>query len=187
VSEAPMLAVDLFIALCEAGYGASLGKVQRELDRLQDARADARRQREEELRFRQRCYTLISRLKKDGLITVRGGEKGKSVHITPHGLKKVDALRQRAGSVCPPAERYASEEGGKVIIVAFDIPERERRKRGWLREVLRHLGLRMIQKSVWVGKAKIPEEFLKDLADMRVIEFVEIFEVSKTGSLSHIV
>ena len=73
------------------------------------------------------------------------------------------------------------------MIFAFDVPEKEKRKRGWLRTVLRRLDFTMIQKSVWVGKSKIPQEFLEDIYRFKMVDFVEIFEVSKTGSLRHIV
>ena len=81
---------------------------------------------------------------------------------------------------------YEKESSERVTIVIFDIPEKERRKRDWLRAVLKNLGLKMIQKSVWIGKVKIPEALIKDLKRLNLIECVEIFEVSRTGSLEHI-
>jgi len=45
----------------------------------------------------------------------------------------------------------------------------------------------MIQKSVWVGKIALPEEFLRDLHRLQLISYVEIFEVTRAGSLKHIV
>jgi hypothetical protein len=44
----------------------------------------------------------------------------------------------------------------------------------------------MIHQSVWVGKGEIPEDFVKDLGNLNILEFVEIFEISKTGSLNKI-
>ena len=81
----------------------------------------------------------------------------------------------------------ASSTPPAVIIVSFDVPERERRKRDWLRDALRNLGLRMVHKSVWIGKQKLPREFLADLARLRLTDFIEVFEVGKQGSLRHIV
>ena len=44
----------------------------------------------------------------------------------------------------------------------------------------------MIQKSVWQGTTKIPEDFLQDLNDLKIIDFIEIFQISKKGSLEKI-
>jgi hypothetical protein len=55
-----------------------------------------------------------------------------------------------------------------------------------MRSALKNLGFRMIQKSVWVGKVTLPEDFLSDLRQLNLISCVEIFEVNKAGSLRHI-
>ena len=68
----------------------------------------------------------------------------------------------------------------------FDIPEKEKWKRVWLREVLGLCGFKMLQRSVWAGKNKIPEEFLADLRNFNMLEYVHIFEVSKKGTLKEI-
>ena len=81
---------------------------------------------------------------------------------------------------------YAGDAAKQFTIVTFDIPERERRKRDWLRGALRNLGLAMVQKSVWIGKVKIPGELVEDMKSMRILDFVEIFEISKTGSLQQV-
>lgn len=74
----------------------------------------------------------------------------------------------------------------KLKIFAYDIPEREKQKRAWLREVLRLLGFRMLQKSLWIGKSKIPEGFLQDLRKKEIMDHVHIFEISKTGTLKEL-
>ncbi|MCR4328037.1 MAG: CRISPR-associated endonuclease Cas2 [Patescibacteria group bacterium] len=187
ISEGPALAIDILAAFLEAGYGASRGKMEYALDRRQDARAERQRERAEEMRLRQRYYTLVSRLKKDGLIAKEGNMKDKKLCITSQGLKKLKLLKSSEDSQFPEISRHKKEGGEKLVIVVFDIPERERRKRDWLRAALRHLEMRMIQKSVWVGKVKIPRSFLDDIAALRLVEFVEIFEVGKRGSLSHLI
>ena len=81
---------------------------------------------------------------------------------------------------------YDSLEDNKIKIITFDIPERERWKRAWLREALMFLGFSMLHKSVWVGKNKIPEQFLEDLRDMNLIKYTHILEVSASGTLKEI-
>ncbi len=41
----------------------------------------------------------------------------------------------------------------------------------------------MAQKSVWIGKTKVPQKFLNDLDDLDISDYVEIFTVNKSGSL----
>ena len=85
-----------------------------------------------------------------------------------------------------PETSYQKTDGDKLIIIAFDIPEKLRRKRNWIRKVLVGLDFKMIQKSVWQGTTKIPEDFLQDLNDLKIIDFIEIFQISKKGSLEKI-
>lgn len=44
----------------------------------------------------------------------------------------------------------------------------------------------MLQKSVWFGKNKINQEFLSDLKDKNLLNFVHILEVSKAGSVKEL-
>jgi hypothetical protein len=44
----------------------------------------------------------------------------------------------------------------------------------------------MVQKSLWLGKVKIPEEFLVDIRKLSLLDYVEIFEITKTGSLKNL-
>lgn len=95
------------------------------------------------------------------------------------------ALKEKSKKLLP-AVAYQKEKSDKLIIIAFDVPETERKKREWLRAVIKNLGFKMVQRSVWIGKIKIPKEFMNDLLKLRLVEFVEIFEISKTGSLKQI-
>ena len=80
-----------------------------------------------------------------------------------------------------------SKNDDRLIIVIFDIPERERRKRAWLRLALKNIGLKLIQRSVWMGKVQIPKEFLDDIRELHLVNFVEIFEITKSGSLNQVI
>ena len=74
-----------------------------------------------------------------------------------------------------------------MVIVIFDVPEKEKWKREWLRNTLRELGMKNVQKSVFIGKVKIPELFLENMRKLHAIDYVEIFEIGKTGTLKHVV
>ena len=184
--------LDLTAAFLNAGYGASPGKIQYELDKLRGQRWDEKAKREnkrEEILLEkqrlQRFYEILCRLEKDGLLEKTVESDKAFLTLTSKGKSKIDVLRARKENALPNFS-YNASPGGKFIIITFDIPEAERRKRNWLREVLKNLGFKFIQKSVWLGKIKIPQEFLEDLRKFKLIEFVEIFEISKTGSLRQI-
>jgi len=44
----------------------------------------------------------------------------------------------------------------------------------------------MIHQSVWVGKIKIPRQFILDLEEINILGYIEIFEISKMGSLKKV-
>ena len=78
---------------------------------------------------------------------------------------------------------YPKEITEKWFIFIFDVPEKNRSKRKWLRGALECLGYQMIQKSVWAGQAKIPREMIKDIKEKDLLECIEVFEARKLGSL----
>lgn len=130
---------------------------------------------------RQKFYALLTKLRSQNLVEKQTlGKKNVLWKITAAGLKKLDWLQRR------PRKDYETISDDKLKIVVFDIPEKEKWKRGWLREVLASCGFKMLQRSVWVGKNKIPEEFLVDLRNFNILEYVHIFEVSKRGTLKEI-
>jgi CRISPR/Cas system-associated endoribonuclease Cas2 len=180
LSEAPGNLADGLEAFLQAGYGASSGKMFKELHLARRRR----QRRNEEQRARRRYAVLVSKLKRDGLIKT-GGPQNIPPALTKKGREKLERLRS-TGSVSLPQKTYSFETSSLLTIVAFDIPEREKWKREWLRGVLKRLGLTMIQKSVWTGKIKIPQEFVDDLSRMKILDSVEIFQVTRTGTLRHV-
>ena len=145
--------------------------------RMHDKRSPAKLKKERDKKF----YNLMHRLRKDGLIT----KKKLSWAITKKGKQKLDGLKERK-EVFIPKKKYLIKEGRELNIIIFDIPEEQRRKRDWLRETLIQLGFSKLQQSVWISKNKLPEELLKDLQTFRILEYVEIFSITKTGTIRHI-
>jgi len=136
-------------------------------------------------RKRQQFYSLLNHLKHEGLV-VKKKRVGRSLwHITKAGVRKLSLLRERREkNPALPPRSYIKKKGSDLIVVSFDVPERERRKRDWLREVLASLGLNKLQQSVWVGKAAIPEEFISDLRKSNMMSYVHIFSVSRSGTMT---
>lgn len=184
------LAINLFdlpAAIISAGYGASQGKIEYEMGEIKARRA-VQNFREKEDRILQRRFSkMLTKLERDGLIS-KSKAKNRNENIfrlTAKGKGKIEELRARKENY-QPVLKYEKEDSPNLIIVSFDIPEAFRRKRNWLRAVLKNLDFSMVQKSVWVGKVKIPRLLLEDLRKYKMIGFVEIFEVSKSGSLNKI-
>ncbi|MBI2406639.1 MAG: CRISPR-associated endonuclease Cas2 [Candidatus Harrisonbacteria bacterium] len=169
---------DFAAAFLRAGYGSSHRRINRELERLHDEKVIAAAARLEA----QRLHSLLYKLRKDGLIAAQGSIARKAPQLTARGKLMLTKLRAR-NAIKLPAPTYVCVPSTKFTIITFDIPERERRKRDWLRDVLKNLKFAMLQKSVWIGKVKVPEEFLDDLKKHKLLGLVEIFEISKGGTL----
>lgn len=177
--DGAMTQVDFFAAVLSAGYGASASRIEYEYQNHRRI-SESKKFRGENIKDRKRRLSIfISKMKHDGLIKELNDNK---FIISDMGKGKLGQLKNNLPS------RYYNSEIGKnnLVIISFDVPEKLRRKRDWLREVIRNLGFEMIHKSVWIGKVKIPKEFILDLEDLKILEFVEIFEISKTGSLKKI-
>jgi DNA-binding transcriptional regulator PaaX len=67
--------------------------------------------------------------------------------------------------------------GDVKIMVLFDIPERKRKIRNWLRLQLKLWGFKMVQQSVWLGKGPLPKEFTERLQLFGVSKCVKILKV----------
>jgi DNA-binding transcriptional regulator PaaX len=65
-------------------------------------------------------------------------------------------------------------------IIAFDIPEKDRIIRLWLRNQIKIFGYKMLQQSLWIGPGPLPSSFLKRLEDLRIRKNVKTFKITKT-------
>lgn len=132
-----------------------------------------------DFRDQKKIRNLIYRLRQDGLVAEKSARGKTRLILTDAGKEKRSSLLvwlQRR-------PRYVSEKSNELVVVSFDVPERERQKRTWLRIALTDLGMTCAQQSLWVGKVKIPKSFLADLIAKELDFHVEIFSVSGTGTL----
>ena len=65
---------------------------------------------------------------------------------------------------------------GAHVMVVFDIPESENRKRQWFRLLLRELKFVQIQKSVWTSEYDCFEVLSAGIIDQQLEDYVRIFE-----------
>ncbi len=111
----------------------------------------------------------ISRLKKQGLITE---DKDREFRLTIKGEEMVTYIKDRHSILEKPWDK-------KIRVVVFDIPEKEKRLRQWLRAELGLLAFKPLQKSVYIGKYPIPEDLYQDLIKNDIFNNVHIFTVNK--------
>ncbi len=178
LGEASGAMEDLF-AIFSMPYGTSMGKMQAKLDKERARREFLEAKTDERRKFTYLMYNL----KRSGLVADSGGKGDKSFKLTSKGKDFLRKLRWKRGA---PARSEGDSGHATTKIVIFDVPEKKRRYRRWLREVLSGFGFTMLQKSVWAGKVKLPEDFLVDLKDMGLMDCVEIFSIGESGTLEKV-
>lgn len=109
----------------------------------------------------------LSRLKRKGYVA---NEQRGLWKITKRGLNYL--RRSRIG-------RLAHEHhpvGEKRMIIAFDIPEKQKWKREWLRAELVAMRFSLLQRSVWFGPAPLPRKFVDALVELKLLPHVKFFD-----------
>ena len=111
----------------------------------------------------------ISRLKKRGLITE---DKGSKFRLTVKGEEMIAYIKDRRSILEKPWDK-------KIRVVVFDIPEKERNFRKWLRTELGLLLFKPLQKSVYIGKYPIPDDLYQDVIKNNLFNDVHIFTINE--------
>ena len=132
---------DIFLS----GYGESYRKMKRS---IKYGPPPFKADWASEYRQLQQFYSLLNQLKNQGFIEKKRSGKRRSIwKISKKGLEKLKLLKERKNSN-KSLLHYKKEEDNKLKVVTFDIPEKERHKRHWLRAVLTYLGFTLLQESV---------------------------------------
>ena len=111
---------------------------------------------------------LVYNLKRNGYIKVEGLRAKKAIMLTKEGLDKVLRASFKMGA-------RAERKDGKWIMLIFDVPQKYNKSRELLRSVLRNLGYKMFQQSVWVTPYDVSEKTEKALQYYSLEKFVRIF------------
>lgn len=114
--------------------------------------------------FNQHLY----RLRKKGII------ESKNDHIYIH---KGDLLKFSVKNNL--IIKNVSPEKTEKVLISFDIPEKKKKTRDWLRNQIKYWDFKMIQKSLWLGYGPLPKEFSNRLKQLGINENVRIFRVKK--------
>jgi DNA-binding transcriptional regulator PaaX len=120
-------------------------------------------------------YTALARLKRRRMITRTASHE---YELTPAGeyaalkgyvRKELRMLEKKMMSATAP--KSASVWDGKWRIVLFDVPETKRPIRDYLRGVLKRLGFKEFQRSMWAWPYRLPEFVTKLLADPQMRKY----------------
>lgn len=177
-AEAAIAILDVMTSSRSTGYKKARGYIGK--------RPDIFPERWSELfRDRQRFHTLLNYLKTQGLVKSERQKRKSFWKITQKGSEKLAVLRER-NLYSKETATYPPQNNVSLIIVSYDIPKRENRKRYWLCEALFSLGFRRLQYSLWAGKKKVPEKFVRDLRQRKMLPYIHIFEVTKGGTIKEI-
>lgn len=184
MSEAKSTGEEIVAFLVGAGMGkgASLSRGSRFVANVRNNRERQNPEAESERKEKIRVRRLVQALKKDGLLMSERQGKEARYALTAKGR----AWLSEKGStdlIFLKGKKYASEPSERVTIIAYDIPHWARNKRDWLRARIMGMGFHFLQRSVFLGKIKIPRDFMDDLEDLGISEYVEIFEITKEGTL----
>lgn len=115
----------------------------------------------------------LSRMKKDGLL----GNKNREWSITREGKELIEGKNTIIKKFFP--NRNTTKRSiEKRLIIIFDIPEKRKRYREWLRSELVEFGFKLVQKSVWLGPA-LPKEFVEYLNEIGLLKHVRFFRATE--------
>ncbi len=118
--------------------------------------------------------SILSKLKSEGLVKRIGSKKKSKWGVTSKGEFVLKKFKN---------DKLKPTPDGQPRIVVFDIPEKEKHKRVWIRSELVALGYKMVQKSVWLGKCPLPEDFMLEIKQRNLTYCVHIFSVKEKGTI----
>lgn len=173
LQEKTFTIIDLADVFVSSGYGANINKIEYEFDKKNKKRVSNQIDKEKIRNIKK----YLSKLEKDGLIIKNSLGK---IDLTYKGKSKLNVFKK---SFLLNKNKYKKEKSNNVIVISYDIPIAFNKERNILRDMLRYLDFNLIHKSVWVGKTKLPKEFIIDLEKLGILDYLEILEVTKNGSL----
>lgn len=176
--------IDFSLAILKAGYGASQSEINRKFYENNSRRINRDNNRNKLIQDKACYYATLNSLQSDNLIEKRRIGRKLQIKITELGKNRLKIFKTKNSLNLPTKNKNIDKSGNKdFIIVAFDIPEKDRWKRSWLRAALLDMEMKPIQKSVWAGKTAVFKEFIDDLRTLELINCVEIFSINKSGTL----
>lgn len=172
---------NLFETILTSGYGAPSSHSVITSQRIGNPYSPASQHILAARENKKRCRALIQKLTSKAFIEHTIKKNKHCFHLTAKGMHYLARMREKQSLQETPATARA--ENARWIIIAFDIPEKKRSQRDWIRKTLATMGFSMIQKSVWMGRAVLPDAFVNQIARRDISSCVEILEIAKEGNV----
>ena len=125
----------------------------------------------------EKIYNTMSRLRNKGLIQKKRTQNGIMWKINKTGKEVMLKLKLEK----------LPEKDGKIRIIIFDIPEKHKEHRIWLRKSLINSRYKLLQRSVWVGVRPLPENIFLEIKNKNIFEDIHIFEIKNEGTLENLI
>lgn len=111
----------------------------------------------------------LQRLEKKGLIK----KVKKEFKPTPVGLQFAESVKNKIV--------YFDNDNWdkKWRLITFDVPEKQRRDRDWLRSILISHKYQPLHKSVFVGKFPLPDFIYKELATKKLTGYIRLLTIGE--------
>ncbi len=120
-----------------------------------------------------RYYSRLFDLKKRGAIKVYKQNNQKFIKLTKKG--QLECLLLKAKVI------KSRQWDGKWRVVIFDIPEDSKDKRSLFRGLLKNMGFKKLQASVYVNPYPLNREAVDYLQETKLLEYVRIMRVDDMG------
>lgn len=131
---------------------------------------------------RRSAAVAIHRLAKKGFLEKELMEEEICIKLTELGLKKLQEKRQKEKEKKLLKIKIGDMKwDGVWRVVVFDIPEQNKKIRSVLRETLRVLEFKPLQKSVWISKNNFTKDLRKWARELGMSDFIRIFETKDLG------
>ncbi|MFH1584939.1 MAG: CRISPR-associated endonuclease Cas2 [Patescibacteria group bacterium] len=126
------------------------------------------RRKYEKRRSTQQFSKLVYDLKRRGVIKVQG----EGVLLTVKGREEALRIRWKL-------TESQKRNDGKMVMVMYDLPEKQRKMRDIFRSVLVSLGYQEFQKSIWVSKKKVEYETEEAIREYDLWTYVRLFIIEE--------
>jgi len=115
---------------------------------------------------------LIYYLKRKGYIKAKNLENKQGIMLTKQGTDKAFTASFKLG-------KGKKRKDGKWVMLIFDIPKIHSRERDLLRSILRNLGYKLFQQSVWITPYDVSDKTEKLLQKHSLDRYVKIFIIEE--------
>jgi DNA-binding transcriptional regulator PaaX len=115
---------------------------------------------------------FVRYLQEQGYIKVKALEGAKGIVLTVKGAERVLRVKRKV-------KEKKKRKDGKWIMIIFDIPEKRKQAREYLRAALADLGYQKLQQSVWVCPYDVYNETEEAVRSYRIIPCVKLFFIEE--------